>query len=74
MISNHLKVLQNHHATKIDSVETKLSEFNIRESIKEVINFFVSSAQEKSNVFKTKFGEKLPEKVYTDQNRVLHIL
>ena len=74
MISNHLKVLQNHHATKIDSVEIKLSEFNIRESIKEVINFFVSNAQEKSNVFKTKFGEKLPEKVYIDQNRVLHIL
>ena len=49
-----------------DKVEIKLSEFNIRESVAEVINLFTSSAEAKKNVIKTKFGQNLPENVYTD--------
>ena len=56
MISNHLTVFQNHHMNEIDKVEIKLSEFNIRESVAEVINLFTSSAEAKKNDIKTKFG------------------
>ena len=66
IISTNLKVLQKHNMNEIEQLETELTEFNIRESISEVTNFFVSSAEAKKNIFKTKDSPNLPELVYTD--------